>query len=146
MRDDEYEKKYGGKFVDMKTSSYDAPCGMSGHEIFDEIIGKVFTVVLPRDDTVEFITNEGQRYFMFHDQDCCESVVLQEVIGDIHHLINSTILRAERRWNEARDRDECESETWTFYEFATLQGAVTFRWYGSSNGYYSEDVSFYKLV
>lgn len=100
-----------------------------------------------RDDRLTFITTEGERYVMFHSQDCCETVELKEVIGEFNDLIGSPILEAEEVTNdEGEPKPEyAESWTWTFYKLGTIKGHVTLRWLGESNGYYSEDVSIEKV-
>lgn len=92
-----------------------------------------------------FFTDEDDvEYRMFHDYDCCENVYIEDICGDINNLIGSEIIMAEEVTNrDLPPLDEYdESYTWTFYKFATVKGYVTIRWYGESNGYYSERVDF----
>ncbi|MGC4043140.1 MAG: hypothetical protein QM758_05005 [Armatimonas sp.] len=51
---------------------------------------------------------------------------------------------AEEVTNETEPpcRENAKSWTWTYYKFATIKGYVTVRWYGESNGRYSEDIDF----
>ena len=91
-----------------------------------------------------FTTTEGRRFRMFHWQDCCENVSVEDVVGDVEDIIGSPVLRAEERSSGVQDiKDGWGSdEQWTFYTIATIQGTVDLRWYGTSNGYYSTSVDF----
>ena len=51
---------------------------------------------------------------------------------------------AEEVTHESTNTEYGDSQTYTFYKFATVKGYVTVRWYGTSNGYYSESVDFRK--
>lgn len=93
------------------------------------------------DVEIHFITSTEKIYQMKHIEDCCEDVSIDEIVGDMDWLIGTPILVAEERTNSDNPRNEKdESFTWTFYELATIKGSVTIRWYGESNGYYSESV------
>lgn len=88
---------------------------------------------------IRFVTECGREFKMYHEQDCCEDVELEEVIGDLDRLIGTPLLTAEERTQS--EEDDWGSCTWTFYELATVKGYVTLRWFGQSNGYYAEGVS-----
>jgi hypothetical protein len=101
-------------------------------------------------DDITFTCASGRRFRMWHRSDCCESVDVEDVAGDVADLIGTPLVMAEDVSNdeslippEGAPREyPAESETWTFVKLATVKGYVTLRWYGSSNGYYSEDPAF----
>lgn len=110
-------------------------------------LGKTFSSVNVNydDNVIRFIVDENESYSMYHDQDCCENVSINDINGDINDLIDSPITLAEESSNRGNDEDRWESSfTWTFYRLATVKGYVDIRWYGSSNGYYSESVDIYR--
>lgn len=93
----------------------------------------------------------GSTYFqMYHEQDCCEVVYLNDINGSLDDLIGSPILKAEKVESddsiEGQEDLQSDSFTWTFYKLATEKGYVTLRWIGMSNGYYSESVSLIKVT
>lgn len=95
-------------------------------------------------DCLIFKTDAGHIYLMYHEQDCCEGVNLEDIVGDLDDLLNTPIFKAIETSN--RENTEWVSETYTFYHLTTKNGTVTLRWHGSSNGYYSESVNLYKIT
>jgi len=113
--------------------------------MFEDLKGKTILSIDKSNEEIIFTTDDITQYRMYHAQDCCESVLIDDIVGDLDDLIGSPILEAEESTNSNDDKPGDESCTWTFYKLATIKGNVTIRWYGSSNGYYSETVSFCKV-
>ena len=118
-----------------------------------ELLGKTLSSVSATDDEIKFVTVDGDVYKMLHFQDCCESVYVESIVGDLNDLVGEPIVRAEEAEdlfdlirNSEKEESRDESYTWTFYKLATRKGYVDIRWYGSSNGYYSESVDFIKVT
>lgn len=119
---------------------------------FVDLKGKTLKEVY-QDDYRElyFVTVDGDTFKMYHEQDCCESVYIESIVGDLEDLVGWPILLAEHATGDNSDvvvdEDEwsSDSSSWAFYKIATIKGYVDIRWVGSSNGYYSESVDFVKV-
>ena len=120
---------------------------------FGDLAGHTLKSITVLDGHAEMVfeLEDGTFCHLYHDQDCCEYVSIEDVCGDLNDLIGHPILLAEEVIHDNENPDGLpvseyqESFTWTFYKLATVWGAVTIRWYGESNGYYSERVSFAML-
>lgn len=112
----------------------------------NDLIGKVVRKATGGEGSEEIVLECDEGSFRFyHRQNCCESVSVESITGDLEDLVGSPILLAEESTTEEtpegfKHEYEPESQTWTFYKLATIKGYVDIRWFGSSNGYYSEGV------
>jgi len=123
-------------------------------EKFENLKGKTLSKVENFDnEKLVFTTIEGEVYELSHEQECCESVLIEDICGDLDDLIGEPLLVVEEVKNGqninlegTEDFDEWMSFTWTFYKMDTRKGGVTIRFFGESNGYYSETVDFYRII
>ena len=116
---------------------------------FSTLLGKTLVSVENlKNEELQFTTDNGETYRLYHYQDCCETVTIEDIDGDLQNLVGSPIVQAEEVVSENQNPEGVpipeyqDSYTWTFYKLATVKGYVTIRWYGESNGYYSESVDF----
>lgn len=120
---------------------------------FKKLLGKTLASCEGKigDEQMIFTTKKGKKYLLLHHQDCCESVSINDICGDLNDLVNSPIIQADEETSDKDPKDfkrkyPPESMTWTFYRLATKKGQVVIRWLGESNGYYSEKVDFEEVV
>ena len=102
--------------------------------------GKTFSKVVRKDDSVVFIQqNPSFSVVLKHVQECCESVYLEDVVGDLADLENTALLQVK----ETKGVYQGVGPAY-FYDFRTLKGNVTLRFVHehNSNWAYSARASF----
>lgn len=99
-------------------------------------------------DVMRFTATDGRVWELYHSQDCCESVAIEDITGNLDDLLGSPLTMADESSNSGGDPkpEYGDSWTWTFYKLATVKGYVDVRWLGESNGYYSEEVYFRRIA
>lgn len=116
------------------------------HVNFSSLAGKtILGLVYDDDDEAVYIRTDDGDFVLQHHQDCCEHVYLADAIGDPESLVGGIGLAEESSPDLPSNEEYPESFTWTFYRLQTTKGDLDLRWYGSSNGYYSEVVDFERI-
>ena len=119
-------------------------------QVFEELIGKTLTAIKVDEKYaawILFVVSEDEKYLLHNDEADCNDVqvTIDDINGDINDLVGSPLTMAESVSNEAFEKSQDAEGTWTFYRFATIKGYVDIRWFGTSNGYYSETVTLERL-
>ena len=113
------------------------------YQSIDGLVGETIVDVIglaQYSDEIVFVCASGKRVKMYHEQVCCESVSLEDFNGDINDLVGAVVISAEERTEHPDVDEDYETVTYTFYDIQTNKGSLWLRWYGFSNGYYSESV------
>ena len=113
----------------------------------DSIKGMTMKRVEEFGDKVVFMTNDDRHFELKHVQDCCESVYLEDLCGDVNDLVGYPLVECHESSTkqEGSAVDGENSRTWSFYRFSTVKGTVTVRFMGESNGYYSESADLFEI-
>lgn len=103
------------------------------------------------DDEMTFEIEGGRTFRLYYEADCWATCIIEDIAGDLDDLLNSPIFLAEEVSNSRENPEGVSFEyqdsfTWTFYKLSTIKGSVTIRWYGKSNGYYSETAKFMEVI
>lgn len=86
-----------------------------------------------------------------HNQSCCETVEVHDIIGDLNSLIGKRVINCKivesQKWpNDVEKYEYVDSFTWTTQIIQTKSTEVKIRWLGQSNGWYSEGIYFRRIA
>lgn len=123
--------------------------------VIEDVNESAYGRTLSTDPLLKIVTNKAT-YIFYHEQDCCESVYLEDIAGIPTAMRGERILLAEDVSSADHPLSDATTtptdpdpngdvEDWTFYKLATLSGYATLRFIGSSNGYYSTSVSIARI-
>jgi hypothetical protein len=115
-----------------------------------ELVGETLTHIDTDENNNEIMltTASGRIVKILHYQDCCESVRIEDTLGNWHDLIGKVIVYANQESIYSGDPPPKYPDSWTRtnFTFQVDDATVISRWIGESSGYYSEEVSVEELT
>lgn len=54
-----------------------------------ELVGQTFIQITNTNNEITFVTTNNATYKLYHEQDCCERVEIEDIVGDLIDLIGS---------------------------------------------------------
>lgn len=118
--------------------------GYSDRLEIGSLVGEVLTYIDTdeKNDEIMLTTASGRKIKIYHDQDCCESVRIEDTQGNWHDLVGKVIVEASEDVKPQGDPPPEYPDSWTrtTLTFRVDGATVISRWIGESNGYYSESV------
>lgn len=112
----------------------------------ESLVGETITHIDVDESQSEilFTTQSGKQILVHHWQQCCEEVKLAGIDGDIYSLVGWVARDISEETEEGKSGDGTWTKTVLTFRVGGL--AVVTRWFGESNGYYSENVDFSLVV
>ncbi len=96
-----------------------------------------------KENKIMITTISGRRFMFCHNQDCCESVTIVDVDGYKQEDLKGDLLQID--YETFEPMDYCDHTTLTNIRFVCNHRTMIVRWVGTSNGFYSETVSFCEI-
>lgn len=107
--------------------------------VFEHVIGKTPKGVHYDECDFKIIFDDNSELLLHHMQSCCESVYIEDIVGEPTLLIGYPLQVAEERVGGIEDSDYGILQ-YTYYTFRNIKESVDIRFCGESNGYYSVSV------
>lgn len=117
---------------------------MSNFDI-KSLIGETLSYIDDCGDQIVLTTVSGRKIRIYHEQECCESVRVEDTEGNWQELIGKVIIDIDEDI-ESGELGVYEYYTKTNLTFKVDGATVISKWIGESNGYYSESVDFAELT
>lgn len=99
------------------------------------LVGNILTNVVRVDDAIQFSIKDHE-YKIAHEQICCETVYLDDVVGDLKDIEDTIILDAKETISK------CGAY---FYDIRSIKGSVTLRFMQEYSSMYSSKASIIKI-